>query len=171
MDICADFPERFFDVSAEIVIIDLSVQKNAFRIDDKGPPQGKTRMFIVNAEYPGKVSRRVGAHGVSHVFEHFFIPLPREMHEFGVGADRNYFSSCFFEGFILLCQSSKFGGSDEGKIGGIKEKDGPLLCRLLRGQRYLGEIAFGRIEGFKFEIWYGLAYSEGTTVFRHGDTS
>ena len=53
------------------------------------------------------------------------------MNELGVSADGDDFGPCFFERFILLCQSSKFSGSNEGKVGGVEKKDCPLLCGFL----------------------------------------
>jgi hypothetical protein len=59
----------------------------------------------------------------------------------GISAYGYDLGACFFEGFILLCQSSKFGGSNEGEIGGIEEEDGPFLCGFLPCQGDLAEIA------------------------------
>jgi hypothetical protein len=93
------------------------------------------------------------------------------MHELGVGADGNDFCARLFERFILLCQSSKFRGSDEGEIGGIKEKYRPLLCCFLGGEADFAEIALDRIERLQFEIRDSLPDAQTTTVFRHDDTS
>ncbi len=168
MDVCPDLSERFLDISAQIVIIDLGVQKNAFRVDDKGPPKSKAGMFIVDAKYPGKISGRVRAHGVSHFFEHFFIPLPREMHELGVPAHGYYFGVDFFKFFVLLCQSSKFRGSYEGKIGGIEKEDSPFFCGLLGRKRYFRKVTLNGIECFKFEIRDRVSDADGAAIFRHG---
>jgi hypothetical protein len=88
--------------------------------------------------------------------------------ELGIRADGNDFGACFFEGFMLLCQSSEFSCSDKSKIGGVEEKDCPFSGGLLRGQRDFAEIAFRGIEGFELEIRYCLTYSYGATLFRHG---
>jgi hypothetical protein len=90
------------------------------------------------------------------------------MHEFGIGADRDDFGSDFFESFILLRQSSKFRGSDEGEVGRIEEQNGPLFSGFLRGERELVEISLGRIEGFEFEVRHCLTDSYAATLFRHG---
>jgi hypothetical protein len=86
------------------------------------------------------------------------------VNELGIGAYRNDFGTGFFEGCVLLCQSSKFSCSDKGKIRGIEEEDGPQLGSFLGGQADLAEISFGRFECFEFEIRDGLANPEAAAI-------
>jgi len=86
------------------------------------------------------------------------------MNELCIGADRNDFGTGFFEGCILLCQSSKFRCSDKGKIGRIEKEDGPLFGSFLRGKADLAEISFGRFECIELEIGNGLADTETAAV-------
>jgi len=64
------------------------------------------------------------------------------MDELGVDADRDQLGVQFFELLVLLCQSSEFGRSDEGKIGGVEEKNRPFFCCLLLFETDLAKITF-----------------------------
>lgn len=165
MDICMDLAQGFFDVPSEIVEIELGIEQGPFRADDKGAPERKTRGLVIDPEHPGEPARGIGTHGVFDLFKHFFVALPCEVGELRVGADGEYLGAGLFESFVLLCQSSKFSGSDEGKIGGIEEEDRPFLCGLLSCQGYFAEIALHGIEGLQLEIRYCLSDSYGATLF------
>lgn len=90
------------------------------------------------------------------------------MDEFRVRAHRDDFGARLFEFLILLRQSSKFSGSDEGEVRRIEEKDGPFFCGLLPGKADLSEIALRRFVGLQLEVRNGLAYLNTATLFHHG---
>jgi hypothetical protein len=46
--------------------------------------------------------------------------------ELGIGTDRNDLGADLLEPIILLCQSSKFGRSDEGEIRRVEEENRPF---------------------------------------------
>jgi hypothetical protein len=94
--------------------------------------------------------------------------LPGEVHEFRVRAYRDDFCARLYKFLILLRQSSKFRGSDEGEVRGIEEKDGPFFCRFLRGKADLAEISLRGFVGLQFEVRDRLAYLNAATLFRHG---
>ncbi len=48
------------------------------------------------------------------------------MYKLGIGADGYHLGTQFLEFFILLCQSSKLGGSDKSKISGIEKENRPF---------------------------------------------
>jgi len=77
--------------------------------------------------------------------------------ELRVGTHRNELSPKRREIPLLLCQSSKLGCSDKGKISRIKEEHGPLLARLYFCQADLAEIALRRIIRLDPEIRYRVA--------------
>jgi hypothetical protein len=58
---------------------------------------------------------------------------------------------------VLLCQSSKFGRSNEGKIGRVKEKDRPAILGELVLQTKIAEFVLRRIVSGEFEIRNFLA--------------
>jgi hypothetical protein len=87
------------------------------------------------------------------------------VHEFRVRADGNDLGAGLPESIVLLSQSSEFSRSDEGKVRGVKEEDGPLLCRLLRSETHFAEIALRGIEGFEFEVGNGLADPDAAAMF------
>jgi hypothetical protein len=89
------------------------------------------------------------------------------MNEFGIGAHRNYLGACFPELLMLLCQSSKLGGSDKSEIGRIKEKDRPLAAFSQCLQIHLSEVAPLRFISFKLEIRDILPGPKTTTMFTH----
>jgi hypothetical protein len=57
---------------------------------------------------------------------------------------------------MLLCQSSKFGGSNKGEIGRIKEKDRPALFADLVGQPEIAKFVGCGIVASKFKFGYFL---------------
>jgi hypothetical protein len=87
------------------------------------------------------------------------------MDEFGVRTHRNDLGAGLLESIILLCQSSKFRGSDEGKVGGVKEENGPLFRGLLRSEAYFAEIPLCRFESFELEVGYGLTDPDAAAMF------
>jgi hypothetical protein len=86
------------------------------------------------------------------------------VNELGIGADGNDFCTGFFEGCVLLCQSSKFRCSDKGEIGRIEEEYGPLFGGFLGGQTDFAKISFGRFECLELEIGDGLADTEAAAI-------
>jgi hypothetical protein len=85
--------------------------------------------------------------------------------ELGIGAYGYDLGAGFPEGFVLLCQSRKFSGSDEGEIGRVEEEDGPFFGGFLRRQRNFAEISLDGIEGLEFEVRYGVSDFYGTALF------
>jgi hypothetical protein len=86
--------------------------------------------------------------------------LPGEVNKDGVRADRNNFSANFLEPVVLLCQSSKLGGSDECEIRGVEKQDGPFTLRFQIRQTDLAEITLLRLENVDFEIGHRVADSQ-----------
>jgi hypothetical protein len=87
--------------------------------------------------------------------------------ELGVGAHGNDVRVQFLEFLVLLRQSSEFGGSDEGKIGGVKEEDGPFLRGLLGREADLSEIAFCGFKGIDLEVRDALPDLQTTVLLVH----
>jgi hypothetical protein len=143
VNVCFDLSQDFFDVSSQVVEIDLGIEQNAVRADDEGAAKGMTGLVVIDAEHPREFAGAIGAHGVLYLFQHSFVPLPGKVYEFGVCAHRNNFGARLLEFIILLRQSSKFRGSDEGKVGRVEEKDRPFFCRHLGREAYFAEIAPG----------------------------
>jgi hypothetical protein len=165
------FPEGFLDVPSKVVIIDLGIEQNPVRADDKGSAKCQAGRFIVDAEHPRKFAGRVRAHGVLYLFKHLFVALPREMDELRIGAYGDDLGACFFEGFVLLCQSSEFSGSNEGEVSGIEEEHRPFFCGFLACEGNFAEIALYGVEGFQFEVRDVLSDAKGATLIRHGVSS
>jgi hypothetical protein len=157
MNIGLDLSQNFFDVSPEIVEIDFRVKKGSFMADDECSPQRVSGRVVVDSEMSGKGARSVRTHREFDFFEHLFFALPGEVYERGVTADGDDFCAEFFKFIVLLRQSSEFRCSDEGKVSGIKEQDGPLRGCFLSGKGEFPEIAFGRLKCFQLEIRNTLA--------------
>jgi hypothetical protein len=87
--------------------------------------------------------------------------------EFGVGADGDHFRTDLFEAIILLCQSSKFGRSDEGEVGGIEKQDDPSAFGFQLFQADRTEILPHRIIDFDLEGWDLLSDPETRNGFTH----
>jgi hypothetical protein len=60
-----------------------------------------------------------------------------------VCADRNNVAAHLYKAVMLVCQNSKFGGSNKGEIGGTKEQDRPSLPADLVDQPEVGEFVVG----------------------------
>ena len=103
------------------------------------------------------VAGTVGPHGIFGLLEHLLVPLPGEVDEFGVRAHGNDLCPEFFEFLILLGQGGELGRANEGKVRGVEEKDGPLLCGFLGREADLAEITLGWLVGVELEIGYCLA--------------
>jgi catechol 2,3-dioxygenase-like lactoylglutathione lyase family enzyme len=80
------------------------------------------------------------------------VLLPGEVDELGVGADGDEGGAELLEAFLLLCQSSEFGGSDEGEVGGVEEQDGPLSLGFDLVQGDAPEIVLDGVEYRKLEV-------------------
>jgi hypothetical protein len=89
------------------------------------------------------------------------------MDEFGISADGNNLGARLAELLMLLCQSSKLGRSDKGKVRGIKEEDSPFSAFSQRLQTHLPEIALPGLIRFKFKIRDVLSGSQAATVLAH----
>jgi hypothetical protein len=79
------------------------------------------------------------------------------VNELGVGADGKDLSAELLELIVPLCQSGELGGSDEGKVGGVKEEDGPLFLLFLVGQAHLAEVALGGLVRVQLEVRHFLS--------------
>ena len=121
MNVRTDLSQEFVDISAQVVEIGFRIQEGAFGIDDEGSSKVEASFFIIHAEQAGYLTSRVRPHRILDLLQHFFISLPSKVDELGIGADSDHFSVQFPEFFILLCQSSEFSGSNEGKIGGVEK--------------------------------------------------
>ena len=121
MNVRTDLSQEFIDIPAQIVEIGFHIQEGAFGIDDEGTSKVEASFFIIHAEQAGYLTSWVRPHGILDLLQHLFVPLPRKVDELGIGADSDHFSVQFPEFFILLCQSSEFGGSNKGKIGGVEK--------------------------------------------------
>ena len=74
------------------------------------------------------------------------------MNELCVCAYRNDLCASLLELVIPLCQSGKFGGSNEGEVGGIEEQHGPFFRGFQLLQADLAEVFFYRIVHIELEI-------------------
>ena len=171
MNIRFELSQDFINIPAYVVEINFGIEEDAVGVDDKRAAERKTRFFIVHAEHAGNLSSGVRAHGVLHIFQQFFVLLPGEVNELGVGADGDNFGIKLLELPVLLCQSSEFGGSDESEIGGVKEQDRPFFRRFLYFETYFPEIALCGFVSFEFEIRYFLVDLHTAHCFGHGKTS
>jgi len=89
------------------------------------------------------------------------------VYEFGVRAHRDDFGARLLEFIILLRQSSKFRGSDEGKVGRVEEKDSPFLRSHLGREACFSEIAPGGFVGLNLKVRDGLSNTDTAAMFRH----
>jgi hypothetical protein len=92
--------------------------------------------------------------------------LPGQVNKFGIGAYCNYLGADLFESVVLLCQSSKFGGSDKSKVCGVEEENCPFLIRFCIVENEIPEIAFARVINLDFKRWNLLPDSQ-RHVFNH----
>ncbi len=141
MNICLELPQELIDISTQVVKIDLSIEEDAFGIDNECSSEGVARFRIVDPEETGERTRTVRTHGELHFFKHLFVTLPCKVNELGVGADSDDIGIQFFEFIVLLCQSSELGRSYEREIGGVEEEDGPSFGCLPCSKAYFIEIA------------------------------
>jgi hypothetical protein len=89
------------------------------------------------------------------------------VNKLGVGADGNDFRADFFKAPILLCQSSKFGRSDKGEVGGIEEKNGPFALGLDFIQADHAEVLPDRVIDLNLKGGNLLPYPETCNRFTH----
>ena len=78
--------------------------------------------------------------------------FPCEVYKLSIGADGDELGTQLFEAILLLCQSSEFGRSDEGEIGGIEEPYGPLPVFLVLIEAHRPEIILSGVVGRELEI-------------------
>jgi len=85
------------------------------------------------------------------------------MDELRVPADRDDLGAFFDELIVPLCQSGKFGSSDEGEIRRIEEQHCPCSGLSAVGKAHGAEISLCGIKGLECEVRHLFAYLNTAT--------
>lgn len=142
---------ELFGVTSDAIVLNLGELDLAFWIHDEGAAISETVFLDVDPESAAQVPGRIGEHRVFDLLNRRRSVMPCLVNEVRIRAHGIDLDAHGLELVIFVRQISEFRRTDEGKISGIEEENGPFAFDV--GVRNGLELAV--LEGLDFELGNG----------------
>jgi len=159
-------PQRFIDVAADRLVIDVRDATRAVLVHHEGASEREALVFEMHAEKPRHEVRGVSQDRNVHLAETAFVARslrPLEVYVLAVHGARNHCTVRFLESLGLLGELNDFRRAYEGEVAGIEEKHVVLALEVVGGQLPEGSI---RQESISLPFGNGLPHMNNSLEFR-----